>query len=252
MEIQKIYLKPLTEVMSEYRPVYPEPYTWESTMSYLLNNPIEKDLVNQLINELKNSETKIFREPINLNKQEIETEFLEDYIENDQEFYQKLITLNENNQNTEIEDKKYDYTIGDGTHRVIASYLYGAEDILVSESSLEENISYLTLSSIHVNGPKLDEEEKDTLFSAVRSIKINEEHWFTATLCVQNNNKDIVYWDNYDKDLDLALISRKVEEKLIEYIPHISFTVDTFLEPWEDEEEHRKDDEIWDEATLET
>ena len=107
--MQNIQLRSIAEIMKEYSPVYPESKKWEDTIEYLLNEHSEKETIEILIQELARDGK--FREPI-------------------------LALQND-------EGDKY---IGDGTHRLVAAYVAGYEEILTSESSPAETISLVGFS----------------------------------------------------------------------------------------------------------
>jgi len=241
MEIETISLKNLSEIMTNYRPVYPSPYTWESTIAYMLKEDTERIVVEQLVEELKNSEQGTFREPVRLDKQEISP----DEIKED-DYYTDI--LNNGYIRTENDGKTYSYTIGDGTHRIVAAYLYGAEEILTTNNSLSEDMSYFIVTSVKFAEKELNDEEQDLLVSCSRSLKISEKLWITSSLSTQDIRSTFIYWDIYSPEIDLNLITSKVQKTVQIFMPNVEFSVDTFLEPWDDEEEK---EEVWDNFNIE-
>lgn len=207
-KMQNIKLRKISELMENYSPVYPDDKRWESTIEYLLHEPAERETVVKLIEELKRDGT--FREPI-LAIEDTET------------------------------GKKY---IGDGTHRLVAAYIAQHDTILTADSyynDYPENQSFITLIGSEI---KLDEKDQELMYNYLRSLKINNELWITASLAFQESIKHELYWD-YDPKVTSEQINETVTNALYRIFPHTIFTVETFIEEWDDEENDEKS--VWDE-----
>lgn len=205
--MQSIQLRKVSELMQQYLPSYPEDNKWESTIEYLLHEPSEKETVEMLIEELKRDGG--FREPI--------------------------LAI-------EDEETKQKY-IGDGTHRLVAAYLAGYDTILTADSystDIPENKSFTTLIGSET---KLDSDDLELMFDYIRSLKVNDEIWITTSISFQEAQKQSFYWD-YDPKITAEEINYTVRKELQRIFPHTVFTIETFIEDWDDEEEKS----VWDEA----
>lgn len=207
--MQNIQLRSIAEIMEEYSPVYPESKKWEDTIKYLLNEPAEKETVEILIQELKRDGK--FREPI--------------------------LTLQND------EGDKY---VGDGTHRLVAAYVAGYEEILTADDYFDDgNEELQNFTTLISSEEELDDDDIELIYDYLRSLKINDSIWITCGVAYQEKNKQGFYWD-YDPQVSIEQINTIVKENLQRIFPHTVFEVETFIEKWEEDEE--KEQSVWDEV----
>lgn len=202
---RKIFQKPVSEVMDEYAPVYPESKIWTDTADFLLEHDTE------IITELQRQflEQGRFREPV-------------------------VLKLNDPDEDTnDLTDDRIGY-VADGTHRLVSAYLLGIENILVAndhEETPETDYSIVTQIS-NADQKALSDDENDTLFHKLRSICISDSSWITSSTGSGGSDGWSIYWDEYDTSL-LQVINSAVVSKLEETFPETSFTVETICETWD-------------------
>lgn len=205
---RKIYQKPISEIMAEYAPVYPNSRLWTDTVNHLLEH--DGDIIIEL--QRQYLEQGQFREPV-------------------------ILKLSESDDETEDTDEavpgKIGY-VGDGTHRLVSAYLLGVESILVSDKyeETEETGYSITTLIVSAEDRQITEDETDILFHKLRSICISDSLWITSSTAGGAPNGVTIYWDEYDKAL-LQIINNAVDSKLKEIFPEASFTVETYCETWE-------------------
>lgn len=144
----------LSELLATYSSVYPESGKWEETVELLLNDPVERATVEDLLEELSVHGT--WREPILLDPG----------------------------------DEEYPPTVANGTHRVVASILHGLETVPVSHTTAPatpaedspETTSYSWLESEIRFAEPLSEELVDQLFGVLRSFRVDGNHWLTSAM----------------------------------------------------------------------
>lgn len=180
----------ITSLMKDYHPVYPANGTWEDTLQILLNDPVEKAILDELLNDL--SVYGEFRTPILLSKPE-----------------------------DEEGDKLY---VRDGTHRAMAHYLHPTQktasvQVGYVESGGDDDF-YPVLVTRLTYPQSIDDATSELLFDNLRSFKLNEEIWITSDIISTTGNSAISYWDS---GLPLTLeaiapytapIQRKIQEIL--------------------------------------
>lgn len=152
----------VAELIANYSPVYPrDNQTWQGVIDYYRSDPYEQFKVDTLIEALQRGES--FREPIAL-----------------------------------YSDSK---TVGNGTHRLVASYLVGADDIDViywnedddeDEESIEEDDSndedeereVFVETDLTVSIGDLPEEESfDMIIGVLFSVPLSDQLWVTSSAC---------------------------------------------------------------------
>lgn len=227
--------------MNEYAPVYPEPFTWETTFAYLLQSEPDKNVVEQLVEELKNSSEKTFREPIHLYEEVITDEDIGDL-----EKHENLLTRKEDAQGNIQTVKK---VVGDGTHRVCAAYLADVREMLVSDGELDYDESpyvvYTTITFTNIKEP-LSDDEFDEIFHHTRSIRISDTLWMTQGIGSYADKSMSIYWENYDESLVLDDFSALLHETVSKIFPYLQFEVKSILEQWDEEDEELES--MWNEA----
>ncbi len=217
----------LSELTSTHRPTYPEPYTWDDTVNFMLNDPFEKEIVDLLVDTLRRKGK--FREPVSLGLGDIEGV-----------------------ENTPV--------ITDGTHRVCAHIIFGSDEVDVrfdepyTDEELEdgrlpkftelpikdegEESSYIA-SELFFAAPISDDDEWDLLFTLLRSFPISDDVWVTAGVFSSlESNLDGTTTFNIGWDLenptreDMLAVHREVKERIKRY-PHGGFLkVETIIESY--------------------
>lgn len=158
------YLMPLDALISNYSPVYPDESTWDDTVKYLLGNPADLRILNELMRQHRQSGG--FREPVLL-------EVSEDMLD------ESLQVLN-------------------GTHRVVASILLEASHILVhhdSSSPYDPDEAWSHATTI-ITFKELKDGEDDILFDILRSFALDDDTWVTASAMSGTKEYLHIWWDN--------------------------------------------------------
>lgn len=201
VDSQTIYLKNLSEVMEEYKPVY-QYKDWDDAMRQMLSNETDYEIIEELKHQYL--KTGKFREPIVL--------YCNDGIKE----------------------------IADGTHRIIASFIIGAEKILVSEGypTLSTPNSFLVTSIKYSS----DTDMFDKLIDSLMSFPLNDDIWVTSDLASGQKAKKIeLYWTTNDESIS-SMITEEINRRIEKHFPELSFSTDTFLDTFEDDED---DDDVW-------
>jgi hypothetical protein len=204
-----VELLSIKEITDKYSNVYGFD-TWEDVMEFILSNPVDKEIVDNLLDYLNDND--YFREPI------------------------WLYSLTEN-QETE-------HTITDGTHRLCAYIINGSKNAYVhyeldnadeDEENLhayfdesnndddvdEENEVYLT-TRLEVIG--LEPDLLEEIWVTIRSIKVDEELWLTSSGAVQNTDKEknVTTLNNlWDQDASPEVVQEAVIRQIKKYHPDI-------------------------------
>lgn len=201
---QNIYLMNLSDVMNEYKPVYRDG-NWDETMKLFLNNKHDLEVIEELKKDLL--KTGGFREPV--------------------------ILLND-------EGNKI---VADGTHRIITSFIVGAEKILIADDYDPTTIS--TYFCTHMNFlEKIEEDSTDEIVEIFRSFKLNEKIWINCDLVSFNHEKDnsvTFFWSecvNHD-DKFIKMLNKLIHEKMTKNFPTIKYSLITEINKFEDD--------VWDE-----
>lgn len=232
---QNISLQPLYKIMTEYASFYPSTHKWEDTIAYMLNDPIQKNIVEDLMNDLKNSPTTTFREPV--------------LIETDKDFEERVAEAADP-EILDIDETHSQKFIYDGTHRVVASYLYGAENILTADyGSINYEEPHLIQATI-ITGPKgffeHNDEAVEQLTDRISSLPLNEKVWARSEISTFGENTIKLYW--YYGNYDTELLNKRINEELYKLFPQHTFTVETVYEDNTDENDEEInvfDEEEW-------
>lgn len=195
----------LTELINNYSPVYPEPYSWDNTFDYMMNDEHEKAIVDQLVIFLQNGET--FRKPIILGAAE--------FVEN-------------------VETQ----AVLDGTHRVIAHMLHNTQTPLhvLHENDRVNNEEEFTqcLSTALIFHNSLTDEESDNLHDILRSFPLHENMWLTTSCSTMNNHLNTLHimWDEDNiNEINYELLHNRIKEILQKYnILHKLVNIQTQIE----------------------
>lgn len=182
-------LIPLSEIVENYAPVYPAGGTWQDTVDLMKNDETEWEVVTHLMNYLKTNPH--FREPIALQSKEL---LEEDRLYDEEEG---------------IVDENHDYNtpnVLNGTHRMVASILSGAETVLAEMIYPETppNVSSLVaVTKVYIEEPALNEEEiADFFFDHARSFPVNENVWVTSSTAYGRSGYYETYWENHPDELN--------------------------------------------------
>lgn len=192
----------LDELVAHYRPVYPEPYTWEATVEYLYAE--EPEHMAELADSLLENG---WREPIILEPLDEESE------EDDFPF------------------------VGDGTHRVAIALAQGVFTIPVIYRSEQISSEKVPLEIvIEAIGKKLTEDADDRLIGRFRSFRLDDELWLTADVFYGSRQR----WEiilNFEDEAYCSRIKTKARAMLKELFPDLKFSVKVApSEPLDDEE----------------
>lgn len=161
------YLMQLGSLMSTYAPVYPHGAIWQETFTYLMNDPTEAAIVNELMRQLAKDGT--FREPVTLETAESRDE--DDPVTPDNPL-----------------------TVMNGTHRVCATYLSGKEEILVEDyhrgsaeyDGLCGTTEIALKDSVHI---------ADDMFDVMRSLPLSDDVWVTSSIMSGHQGYMTIMWD---------------------------------------------------------
>lgn len=189
----------LSEIVANYKPVYPEPYSWDITLASLLSEPSEKATIDYLVNILLSGGT--FREPVVLGTAEFE------------EGVEVLAVVN-------------------GTHRLCAHMVANVNEVYVINQDdivYEDSDSYLSTEITFE--PEIFSENIDSLFDILRSFPLNENIWMESSVSSTRGTTLNLLWDNKSyESLDWLEINIKVESIIKNHIQGSTFSVKTFVE----------------------
>ncbi len=219
----------LSELTTLYRPIWPEDGNWESTKNHLLSDPAEARIVKTLMAELQTNNK--FNEPVCIGLGDFpnpESSNPDDYIE-------IPCVLN-------------------GTHRVVAAIINNAKEIdtITEEERKTEwktspNPTHYLETTVTFTQP-LSDELNDSLFSTLRSFRLDDQTWLEADIMTGSAHLDNSYikmlWnitpttESFNKT-----ITKKVKEQLnTTGYEHLYNSVITVIEEYEpdeiDETEH--------------
>lgn len=189
-----VSVMPLAEFKAKFAPVYPgEEPTWDDTVQYMLNDPIEGEIVQLLVDYLAKDGK--FREPVY-------TGIGVRYIENEGKTEELDIDI-----------------VSNGTHRMVAMILNGNETV---EYTYKDDPEYvdpwnelpLILTRVQFEG-LLDEAGTDILMDTFRSFPISENEWVTSDLMVGAGNDFTMYYGGAEpNEENYHAIARIIKEKL--------------------------------------
>lgn len=193
----------LSDLVSQYRPVYPEPNDWQTTAEYLYAE--EPEHMAELTESLL---AKGWREPIILEPLD------EDSEEDDFAF------------------------IGDGTHRVVIALTNGVFSVPTMYRSEQQSTYEKQPLEIIIENPgeTLTEDEDDKLIDSFRSFRLNDDVWLTSDVVFGSGNRREVLL-SFDDETYCSKIKTKARAMLKELFPERKFTVKVApAEPLEDED----------------
>ena len=230
---QNITLQPLYKIMTEYASFYPSTHKWEDTIAYMINDPIQEKMIQDLIKELADSPTTTFREPV--------------LIETDKDFEERVAEAADPDI-LDVDETHPQKFIYDGTHRIVASYLYGAESILTAEygSLCYDELPFMQTTII--TGPQNfftnDEEAVEQITDRISSFPLDKKTWARSEISSFGENRINVHWNN--ENYDTELLNKRINEELYKLFPQHTFTVETIYEDDTDDEEINVfDEEEW-------
>jgi hypothetical protein len=192
----------LSELVSEYKPLYPEQHDWAATIEYLYAEEAEHmaTLTQSLLE-------KGWREPIVLEPLD------EDSEEDDFPF------------------------IGDGTHRVAIALMQGVFTVPVEYRSEQTSLYEKEPLELVIENPgdELTEEEEDKLINCFRSFRLNEDIWITSDVMFGSGNRREALL-NFDDETYCPKIKTRARVMLKELFPLRKFKLTVApAEPLEDE-----------------
>jgi len=168
---------PLDAVMRYWVPAYPNGGTWEDTIRVLAKCPGERIIVDTLRAELRESGR--FERPIRLYHQPYEVD--------DGEVYEES------------------WFVGNGTHRVVAAHLEGAETILATREDETDETDFIDVTlSLDISGsdPTCSPEESDQLdfvSDYLHSFRLDDETWVESPIASGSDTVSIGYECPWDK-----------------------------------------------------
>lgn len=192
----------LAEIVQGFRPVYPAPNSWKTTVQHLLNTPEEATKMRELSEELEQFGE--FRQPITLGMIHLDGEMVPG--------------------------------VTDGTHRVCAHILANTTGH-IHTSLISEELSFpLTdeeleipldvedeyevseyLRTVLVYAPPLAEEEWDIMLTLVHSVRCADGEWFTTSGLSGSEKGEEIIWDapsDHDYLCDVCGVVPHLEEGL--------------------------------------
>lgn len=206
-----IFLKPLKEITSTHKPIYPANATWDDTVAYLLSSEPDKTIIAEL------------REAIRVDG------------------LRSPVVLGEAYDTTVNGEEIYVPAVMDGTHRMVASILENTEFVLVENSTDRKQTptekKYIAVD-VTLKQDMLDKltrvEEDDivsNIFDYLRSFKLNDNIWLVSDLSMGKGNVTTHYYFEVPTTKEvLALTEQKVTElltetKVTEYVSSVTVTV---------------------------
>jgi len=222
----------LTDLLSGYKPVYPESHLWPDTFAIFETNANDKEIIRDLLEELARDGD--FREPIILSTVE-EHDFTPD---------------------EDGEVHPYDPYIQNGTHRVYASYLAGRKEVTVQEGWLpdlpeETSEEEYSLYPATMTIIKMNESVEDELFWSlvdnIISFRVSPDLWLNSD--VQGSQADVitVTWSHVELDeLKRTTINTAVIDRVAHHLGSKNFVAKTFTFFTESEEDwYYKESRTW-------
>lgn len=220
----------LKDILSDYKPAYPDNGLWSDTFEMLAENSYDKEIVDTLIAEYTRDGE--FRSPIILS------------------------TLAEDGGD---EDYEYEPYVKNGTHRVYALYLMGVEEVEVQHGYQDVSSEEIygeewtpypnTVTVIKFDKDFSDDEYEDlwdNLMQALCSFKVSDTFWLESDLGV-SSNVITVYWAGMEFDEDrLNIINNATAQRIADKVTKeqcITKTVTFFSE--EDEQRFHQEAANW-------
>jgi hypothetical protein len=164
----------LADILSQYKPLYPEAHNWEATSAYMMESPVDKDIIVELVVALQTEGA--FREPILL-------------------------------------QPSSQYVL-DGTHRIIAHMVAQNNEVPVSydDQENEEAVESALLTTTIVFSEDLTGEMFNSLFSTLRSIYISPELWLVSHVSSLRARTLHLLWDTTEANsIPLAKLQATIE-----------------------------------------
>lgn len=176
----------LDELLSKYSNGYADPtQTWDAVFNDLLSDPIEKETVETLVEELKRNGQ--FRKPITVSP----------------------------------DDDDDTLTVWNGHHRLLAHKIVGNKEVKVqygwADEDIADAISYLELSVVFLN--PVSEDDIGTIFGSTRSFKANNDLWFEANHACSGGMFHMSFLDEENFN-NKDIIIETVKERLEKFLPH--------------------------------
>lgn len=210
------------ELTSKYRPVYPETHEWADTLKLLETDPVERNIMQDLISEYMRDGK--FRDPVMVSEPD------------------------------ETDDYGYPFPyVSDGTHRVCVALKLGLKtldtcdaDTQDDESAEDTEEEFFTETVVIIPEPEIDEVGKvsenweaklNIVFDVLRSVKLTDQIWLTALVAFSTSNKITITWDHLIPETMHELVSETASD-LVRMFAREQFpiTVTTSNVPVEDED----------------
>lgn len=168
----------LSELVANYKPIYPSEHSWDATVQFMLDDPIERQTVEYLVAVLK--EQGSLREAVTLG----------------------LATIDD------VDDVP---TVVDGTHRVCAHILAGMVNVFTrfeGDPCDEDDVEAYYQSTIIKFTKELTDDEMDELFSILRSFPLTDDVWYTSGCSSMSSQEMSIAWDMFDESFADALTEK--------------------------------------------
>jgi len=204
--------------MENYIPFYPDSEKWADTMDLLTADPYHGEIIRELQEALANGDS--FREPVII---------CEGF--------------------TDETGTVWTPCVDSGTHRVVAAYLSGVDSIIVGnwndEPSTSSSASVLMSRISIIGGDPVLNLDMDCAFC---SFRIDDESWLTSdfgSMCIDEADEKVCVsaefaWFTWGdcRQVIQDLIDVAVKARLSKLFPSTVFTVETWCDTLDDNEEH--------------
>lgn len=167
----------LSELVANYKPIYPSEHSWDATVQFMLDDPIERKTVEYLVTVL-----------------------------NEQGSLREAVTLG----SATINDVDDVPTVVDGTHRVCAHILANKVNIFTrfeGDPRDEEDVEAYQSTIIKFT-KDLTDDEMDELFSVLRSFPLTDDVWYTSGCSSMSSREMSIAWDTFDESFTGALTEK--------------------------------------------
>lgn len=198
----------LDDLITKYSPVFPEPYNWKTTLNYLLNDPVEKNILDTLVDILQNEGQ--FEKPV----------------------------VYDDNYSAGDEKVTNTHFVVDGTHRVCAHILLGIENVnAIPEEKWKSNNYRYCLSSKLTFVKNFDEDKEDALIALLSSFPYYDNTWFNSDVSTITGGNVIVFmWEHAAPfTVDITKLEQKLKnllkrENLLQFLSTIETTVEDLFD----------------------
>lgn len=197
------FLMEVSEIMSEYESCYMGG-DWEQTLAMFKSFKTDSRTL-KILQEILEKDG-YFREPIT-----IDTDVHEDT----------------------GEVSKY---VADGTHRLLAAYMSGIEEVYVRDGYGETDWNEGYLKTCFEIPAEIEEEVEDQLEMELRSFALDENHWVTSSGASRIEYEKTFYWDTGDKKL-IPMIHEYVVQKIREFYGEGDYEIKTEWDSWDEEDQ---------------